>query len=144
MAPQRALFDHLGGAQQNPWGYGKAKRLGRLEVHDHLELGRKLHRKIAWLRAAQNAIDIGGGATKGVYLVGSVGEQAALSGKVRLRIDRRYLISGRRRYDRRAMRTRECIRYDDKAASRLAPEGRNGRFYLCVGMNGRNGWHDLE
>jgi hypothetical protein len=28
-------------------------------------------------------------------------------------IDRRYVVSGRRRYDRRAMRDRECIRHDD-------------------------------
>src|SRR6516225_8127177 len=34
------LFDHLGGAQQNRWGYLKTERLGRLEVHGHLELGR--------------------------------------------------------------------------------------------------------
>ena len=36
------LFDHLGGAQQNRWGYGKAKRLGGLEVQDHLVFHRKL------------------------------------------------------------------------------------------------------
>jgi hypothetical protein len=40
-------------------------------------------RKIARLRATQDAIDIGGGATKGVYRVGSVGKQTAGSGKVR-------------------------------------------------------------
>jgi hypothetical protein len=44
-------------------GYGKAKRLGGLEVHGHLELGRELHREIARLLAAQDAIDISGGAT---------------------------------------------------------------------------------
>ena len=38
------LFDDLVGAQQNRWRYGKAKRLGGLEVHDHLEFCRKLHR----------------------------------------------------------------------------------------------------
>src|SRR6516162_1057496 len=65
------LFDHLGGAQHDRWGYGKAERLGGLEVHDHLEFCRKLHRKIARLLAAQNAIDIGGGTTKVVYHVGS-------------------------------------------------------------------------
>ena len=60
------LFDHLGGAQHDGWGYRKAERLGGLEVQDHLELGRKLHREIARLFAAQNAIDIGCGATKEV------------------------------------------------------------------------------
>src|SRR5215471_10620459 len=61
------LFDLLGGAQQNRWGYGKTERLGGLEVHDHLEFGRKLHREIARLRATQAAIDISGAATIGVY-----------------------------------------------------------------------------
>ena len=50
---------------------------------DHLELGRELHREIARLGTAQDAIDIGGGATPGIYGIGSVGEQAAVSGKVR-------------------------------------------------------------
>jgi hypothetical protein len=36
------------------------------------------------------------------------------------------------------------IRHDDKPASRLAPNGRNGHFDLCVAMNGGNDWHDLE
>src|SRR5262249_43180524 len=40
------LFDDLGGAQQNRWGYRKAERLGGLEVHDHLEFRRELHREI--------------------------------------------------------------------------------------------------
>jgi hypothetical protein len=35
-------------------------------------------------------------------------------------------------------------RRDDKAASRLAPKGRDGRFDLSVAVNGRNDWHDLE
>ena len=135
------LFDDLVGAQHYRWGYGKAERLGGLEVQDHLELGRKLHREIARL---QDAIDIGGGATPGVYRVGSVSEQTAVSGKVRCDIDRRYVVSGRRQYDRRAMREHECTRHDDKAASRLAPQGVDGGFDLCVAMNGHRDWHDLE
>src|SRR5215471_6492191 len=89
-------FDHLVGAQQNRRRYGKTERLGGPAVHDHLELGRKLHREIVRLLAAQNAIDISGGATKVVYRVPgrrSVGEQAAVSGKDRIRIDRWYVLS---------------------------------------------------
>jgi hypothetical protein len=37
----------------------RRSRLGGLEVHDHLVFHRKLHREIARLLAAQNAIDIG-------------------------------------------------------------------------------------
>jgi Helix-turn-helix len=46
------LFDHLVGAQQNRWGYGKAERLGGLEVQDHLEFCRQLDGKLRRLRAA--------------------------------------------------------------------------------------------
>jgi hypothetical protein len=53
-------------------------------VHDHLELGRKLHREIARLLAAQNAIDIGDGATKGVYPVGSVPDVIVTASTVNL------------------------------------------------------------
>src|SRR5262249_27455323 len=101
------LFDDLVGAQHDRWGYGKTERRGGLAVHDHLEPGRKLHREIARLLAAQDAIHISGGATKGVYPLWSVGEHAAISGSLRCRIDRRYLASGRRRYDRRTMHGRE-------------------------------------
>src|SRR5215471_6464316 len=112
-----SLFDHLVSTQQDRLRHRQTERLGGLEVHGHLEFCRKLHREIARLRAAQNAIDISGGATKEVYLVGSVGKQTAVSGKERLRINRRYVGSGRHRYDRRAMRDREWIRDDNKAAS---------------------------
>src|ERR1700756_1033074 len=109
-------FHQLVGARQNRWGYGETERLRGLEVQDHLELGRQLHGEIARFLAAQNAIDISGGTAKRVYLVDSVGEQTAVSGKGRYRIDRQY-VSGRGQYDRRATRRHECIRHDDKAAS---------------------------
>jgi hypothetical protein len=44
---------------------------------------------------------------------------------------------GRRRYDRPAMSDHECIRQDDKATYRLAPEGDDGRFDFYVAINGR-------
>src|SRR5262249_928376 len=83
------LFDLLIRAKQNGWRYGKAKPVGGFEVHDNLKFCGKLHREIARLLAAENAIHIGGGTTNGIYQVGSVGKQTAVSGKVRIRIDRR-------------------------------------------------------
>ena len=115
------LFDDLGGAQHDRRGYRKTEGLGGLEVHGHLKFCRQLHREIARLRAAQNAIEVRGGATVALYLVGSVGEQTAVSDKLRPRINCRYVVSGRRHYDRRAMRRHEYTRQDDKAGSRLAP-----------------------
>jgi hypothetical protein len=97
-----------------------------------------VHGKIARLLAAQDAIQIGGGATNDVYPVDSVGEQAAVSGEERWRVDRRNVASGRRQYDRRAMRERKSIRDENNAASRLAPKGDDGRFHFYVAMNGRS------
>jgi hypothetical protein len=37
---------------------------------------------------------------------------------------------------------REYIRHDDKAASRIAPKGDDGRFDFYVAMNGRSDWLD--
>ena len=42
------------------------------------------------------------------------------------------------------MRLQESIQHDDKAASRLAPKGDDGRFDLYVAVNGRNDWLDVE
>ena len=56
------------------------------------------------------------GATKEVYLVDSGGEQTAVSDKDRVQIDRRYVVLGRRQYDRRAMRDHESARQGDKAS----------------------------
>ena len=42
------------------------------------------------------------------------------------------------------MRACESIRRDDKAASHLASQGDDGRFDLCVAVNRRNDWFDLE
>jgi hypothetical protein len=42
------------------------------------------------------------------------------------------------------MHVHESVRHDDKAAPRLAPKGGNGRFDLCVAMDGRDDWHELE
>ena len=124
------LFDHLVGAKQDRLRHRQAERLCGLEVDGHLVLRRQLNGQLRRLRAAQNAIDIGGGATPIGYLVDSVGEQTAVSGKDRLPIDRRYVVSDRRRHERRAMDVREQIRQDDEAASRLARKSGDGRFDL--------------
>jgi hypothetical protein len=123
------------------WDHGKAE-ISVLEKHFTEALAK--NREIARFLAAQDAINISGGATKGVCLVYSVGEQTAISGKDRKVIDRRYVVPGRRQYDRRAMHADEWVRRNDKAASRLAPKGRDGRFDFYVAMNGRNDSHDLE
>ena len=69
---------------------------------------------------------------------------SAFSDKVRLRIDRRYVVLGRCQYDRGTMRARERIRGNDKATAWLVSNVPDGRFDLYFVMNGRNDWLDLE
>jgi hypothetical protein len=65
-------FYHLvGGEQQFLWD-GETQRLGGPEIDDEIELDRHLNRKLRWLCAIENAIDIGGGATNYIFKVGSV------------------------------------------------------------------------
>jgi hypothetical protein len=42
------------------------------------------------------------------------------------------------------MHGREYFRYDDNAASRLAPKSGGGRFNFYVAVNERSHWFDLE
>ena len=69
VASHSPLFNHLIGAKPNRRGDCKAKCLGGLQVHDHPKFCRQLNGQLRRLRAAQDAIDISGGATKDVYRV---------------------------------------------------------------------------
>ena len=42
------------------------------------------------------------------------------------------------------MRVQKYIRYDDKAASGLAPKGDDGHFDFGNAVNGPNDWLDIE
>ena len=53
-----SLLDHLVGEREQLVGYGKAERLGSLEVDDQLELDWGLDRKLARVLALKNAINI--------------------------------------------------------------------------------------
>ena len=69
MQQTTSLLDHLVGANQNRWRDRKTERLGGLGVDGHREFYRQLDRQVRQLGAAQNAIDIVGGASK---LIGRV------------------------------------------------------------------------
>src|SRR5262249_4092154 len=65
----RAAFKRIGALARLHLLERLGERRGGLAVHDHLELGGELHRKVARFLAAQDAIDISGSATKDVYSV---------------------------------------------------------------------------
>jgi hypothetical protein len=72
-----ALFDQLVGTQKERLGDGEPDRLGSLEVNHQLELGRELNRQFAHLGAAQQAVDVGGGAAVQVNDIHPIADQAA-------------------------------------------------------------------
>jgi hypothetical protein len=67
-----SLFNYLVGANQNRWRDRKTERLGGLDVDGHREFYRQLDRQVRHLDAAQNAIDIAGGASKLIGVVRSI------------------------------------------------------------------------
>jgi hypothetical protein len=57
------LFDHLDGGCEQRRRYFETKCFGSCHVDDEIEFGRLFDRNIAWLRPAQNLVDILGGTT---------------------------------------------------------------------------------
>jgi hypothetical protein len=53
-------FNHLVGAGKQRFRHGKAERLSGFEIDHQLILVGRLYRKIGWLLALEDAIDIGG------------------------------------------------------------------------------------
>src|SRR5258706_11948750 len=85
-----ASFDQLVGASTQDTRYGQSERLGGIEVHDQLELGRLLDRQVRRIRALEDMIDIGRRAPIEVYPIGAVVQQPAARHRIALAcIDRR-------------------------------------------------------
>src|SRR5262245_48846623 len=62
----RRSFDHLVGAGEQLRRKLEAERIGSLEVHHHLELGRLLHGKIGRMSTLEDLIHVSGGPSKHV------------------------------------------------------------------------------
>ena len=78
MRRNKSLFDHLVGASTYRLRNGEAQCFGSLEIDYKLVLRRRLYRKIGWLLALQDAINVAGRTPEIVGTIRSVGDQAAI------------------------------------------------------------------
>src|ERR1700730_15568835 len=112
-AAKEFLFDHLVGEHEQLIRNIQAERFRGLEVDRHFELHRGLNRKLAWLCAFEDAIDIGRRTAMVVDYVISIGQQATDFSELTEGIDGRETVASRQRCNLSAMGDREEIRHQD-------------------------------
>jgi hypothetical protein len=78
---RRASLDHLIGTSEQCWRDRETQCLGRLEIDDHLELGRRLDGKVGRVCALQYAIDIYSGLCPFFDQIAAIGNQTTPLGK---------------------------------------------------------------
>src|ERR1017187_10409963 len=83
-----SLFDYLVGGDQQAWRHSQAERLRRFQVDDRFVLGRCLHRKVARLSAAQDAVDVGRSPPKLIDAISAVAYETTSRDEERVRVDR--------------------------------------------------------
>src|SRR5262245_48928461 len=121
-----SLFDHLVSGHEQTGRHGPAESLCRLDIENSLKLGRRLHRKIGRLRAAQDAVHIFRRLPKLVNPFHPVGHEATCGDKEAVRIDGRQAMLCRERDDEVAMSIGCAVRqYDQAAFRRGMSEGGN-------------------
>src|SRR5438309_304014 len=76
-SPLSISLDHLVGSYKQAGWDGQAKHLRRFEIDHRFKFGRRLHRQIGGLVAAQDAVDIGRRLAKHISEVDSVGHEPA-------------------------------------------------------------------
>src|SRR5262249_56438973 len=92
------------------------ERLRGREIDDQLKFGRRLHRKVSWLLAPEDAINVRGRTPEHIDGVDPVGRQAARFGKIAPWVDRRQTVARRERDDQLPMLECDLAWQHDQAA----------------------------
>src|SRR5262249_54945517 len=108
----------------------QAKRPRGFEIDHQLVLCWRLHRQLARLLAAQNAVNVACRSTPLLDLVGPIGHQSALSREKSERIDCRQAMARRQQKDRSTVRIYVDVRHDNQTAIWLACEPVDGALNL--------------
>src|SRR6266404_3739332 len=139
-SPQVAArsFDYLVGAREQHRRHIESQRLGRLQVDDQFELGRRLNGEIAGIGALQDSVDVGCGSAKDIDGIAAVGNQSTARSKYAQWIDCGQAVASRQRNDQITMAGGEGVRQDDQAAGRLGSEISDSALELAivVGLDG--------
>ena len=108
----------------------EAERLGGREIDDEIEFGRLLDRDVGGLRAAQNLVDIVGGAPEQVREVRSIGHQTSRFDVLPKAVHRRQSRGQRQGVDANAVGVHERVDTDIKCIRAALERVEGGRDVL--------------
>ena len=103
MSRHRRDYSITSSAVERSGWHLQSEHLGSLEIDHQFKLGLRLHRKICWFLAFQDAIDIARRAAELVDKIRPVGDQAASGDEGAFGVDRGQLVPGCKRDDQIAM-----------------------------------------
>src|SRR5204863_10223916 len=123
-------LDHLVGARQQCDRNLDAERLRGLEVDDKLELVGLLHRKIGWLFALEDTVDVASSMPVEIDIIDTVRRQSAIARVIAQRIDSRKAVLRCEREDQLAICSGDRAREYDQAATRRPCKVLDGTGHL--------------